>query len=143
MNALHTSLSTREGAAVLKLSGAIDRTTCDELAEVLHRVRTRHAPHIILDLTEVTFVDSSGLDVLTKTAETLRTFGGSLGLVRLRSQVQHLLGVLEKRQDFRVFDTVDEALASVPQKSSTAPAPPPATSTRQPAWRLMSRPETT
>lgn len=61
-----------DGAWVLAVAGEIDVATSPELRRELHQLADRDASQIVLDLSEVTFIDSSGLGVLVGTLKRLR-----------------------------------------------------------------------
>ena len=53
-----------EGRTVVIVRGALDLTEAAELREVLIRVCDADCPHVVIDLTDVTFVGSSALGVI-------------------------------------------------------------------------------
>lgn len=59
---LGTRVEGRDGVAVIALSGELDMATAPILRENLARVEDSGAGTIALDLREVTFIDSSGLE---------------------------------------------------------------------------------
>ena len=59
------------GTWVLRARGEIDVATSPELRRELHQLADRHGS-IVVDLHDVTFIDSSGLGVLVGTLKRLR-----------------------------------------------------------------------
>lgn len=59
---MKTDASTRDGCAVVTASGEVDLASAGALAEALRRVPA--GIPIIVDLTGITFMDSSGLHVI-------------------------------------------------------------------------------
>jgi anti-anti-sigma factor len=55
-------------AAVINLAGELDHAAAERLAEVFERMRRGARPALVLDLAEVTFVDSAGLRALLSIA---------------------------------------------------------------------------
>jgi anti-sigma B factor antagonist len=53
-----------EGATVLRVAGQLDLATADDLADRLRDVLDARTGSIVLDLSGVDFIDSSGLSVL-------------------------------------------------------------------------------
>ncbi len=64
-----------EGTWVLAVGGEIDVATSPELRRELHQLADRKPARIIVDLGDVTFIDSSGLGVLVGTLKRLREEG--------------------------------------------------------------------
>jgi anti-anti-sigma factor len=55
----------RDAAAIVTVAGELDLDSAEQLREVL-RSPEAQAPTVILDLREVTFIDSSGLSVVVR-----------------------------------------------------------------------------
>jgi anti-sigma B factor antagonist len=53
-----------EGVKIVRLSGELDMATAPALQEALHSAQHSSAPHIIVDLRGLTFLDSTGLGVM-------------------------------------------------------------------------------
>jgi anti-anti-sigma factor len=86
-----------DGTVTVTASGELDMTSAPELINVLRAAIHRHGPsRVDLDLTGVTFMDSTGLQVLvaanTDIGGGLRITGTSPTVHRLL----HLTGVLEE-----------------------------------------------
>lgn len=75
---LHTSFT--EGAMVLELAGEVDMTTAPHLEEALLRASDT-VRLVVCDLSEVTFLDSSGLNTLVRSQRMLGERGIALRLV--------------------------------------------------------------
>ena len=63
---------------VLPLSGAIDLETAPEVRAAVAELRERDVAGIVLDLADVTFIDSVGLSVLVSVHRRLKDEGGRL-----------------------------------------------------------------
>ena len=75
------------------LEGEIDVATSSELRTALAGLLDAGATSIIVDLTEVTFIDSSGLGVFVSTFKQLRSRDG--GMLRLVGPTGNVRKVLE------------------------------------------------
>jgi anti-sigma B factor antagonist len=94
-----------ENAAVLILSG---RLTIGESINALHdSVEERIAAgekDIVLDLHDVTYVDSAGLGVLVTSLTCARNRGGSLRLANVPQRIQDLLDVSSLYMIFQIIE---------------------------------------
>jgi stage II sporulation protein AA (anti-sigma F factor antagonist) len=79
-------------ALVVRLSGELDAGTVDQLERALSAV-LEPRPVVVLDLHELTFVDSLGLNVLFRTREWADAKGVTLRAVRAPVHVQRLLAL--------------------------------------------------
>jgi anti-sigma B factor antagonist len=67
-------------------------------------------PHIVLDLGQVEFVDSSGLGLLVRFLSRTHQFGGGLKLCAVRPRVAEVLRVTKLSTSFDVHASADEAI---------------------------------
>jgi anti-sigma B factor antagonist len=75
------------------------------IGDLISRGRTK----IVLDLGNVTYIDSAGVGMMAAKLKTVRQSGGDIRLLHLTSRSQHLLGMLKLASAFERFD--DEATA--------------------------------
>jgi anti-sigma B factor antagonist len=67
---------------------------------------------LLLDLGEVSFLDSAGLGELVQAYATTKNKGGALKLVRLTKRLKDLLTITKLVTVFESFDTEADAIAS-------------------------------
>jgi len=106
--------------AVLDISG---RITLGEgnvmLREIVRDLTGKGHKKIVLNLSEVNYIDSSGIGELVKTHTTVRNQGGQLRLVNLNQRINELL---EMTKLSAVFDIEgDEATALASLRGNAAP----------------------
>lgn len=76
-----------EGAAVVTVAGELDLHTAPRLREALLPLTETPGAIVVVDLSEVPFLDSSGLSVFVVALKRLREQGGSLRLVAPSARV--------------------------------------------------------
>lgn len=108
-----------DGVIVVHLSGAI---FFDEESTSL-RVRVKDlldkSRQIVLDLGNVTRIDSSGLGTLVALHASARRIGGDIKLANLGNHVKEALQITRLVTVFEVFDKAEDAIASF-NKAATA-----------------------
>jgi anti-sigma B factor antagonist len=110
-------LSTRvvDDRAVVTVTGEVDLETASQMGD--HALEAlREQPHLLLDLSGVTFMDSTGLKVLLSVQRRADLAGGSLALAGATSPVRKILALTGLDQTFAVYDEV----ADVPPVSGDA-----------------------
>ncbi len=107
------SPSFADGYAVLTLDGEIDVLTGPQLRTALTALAETPQTHVVVDMSRVTFLDSSGLGVLVGGLKRLRTSGGSLRLAGCQSAVAELLRITGLDSVFHPFATVQDAAADL------------------------------
>ncbi len=73
---------------VLTLYGHLDAVTAPELKSELKRLVAEGHNQLVADLTEVSFIDSSGLSALVSGLKAAREAGGTLRLAGLNEQTR-------------------------------------------------------
>ena len=81
MNFDITTEQLSDDAYVISLSGEVDLYTAPEFKETLLDVIGQGATHVVVDLTDTTFIDSTTLGVLVGGVKRLRPEGGRLSIV--------------------------------------------------------------
>jgi anti-anti-sigma factor len=84
----------------------------DELSEHLSKLISAGALKLLLNLTEVTQLDSSGISAIVGTYVSLGRQAGSLKLLRPRGRVRTVLRVVRLPEVIPTFEDEAEALAS-------------------------------
>ena len=110
-DALQVHLDQYEDVPVVRLIGEVDLATAPGLRDTLAEVPAGSAI-VVVDLSEVTFLDSSGLSVLVSAWKRLSEAegDGSLRLVVNRPAIQRVLDVTGLAHVFGVFPTLEEAI---------------------------------
>ena len=103
-----------DGCAVVRAGGEIDTRTVHRFDEAVTRAVSL-SPHVVIDLTQVSFVDSSGLGGLIVARRSARERGGSVSLVSPPPAVHRLLGATQLHDVFPIHDSLAEAINAATQ----------------------------
>jgi anti-sigma B factor antagonist len=98
------------GVPVVSAGGEVDVSTAPRLREQLAAVPV-DASRVIVDLSDVTFLDSTGLGVLVAAWKKCREAGADLDLVVTRPQVAKVLEITRLDDMFNVFSSLEEAVS--------------------------------
>jgi anti-sigma B factor antagonist len=104
--------STLPKTEVLALEGEIDLHRSPEIKEMLQPLIQQKVPRILLDLTGVSYIDSSGLAVFIEALQLVLGYGGKLGLFGLQESVRNIFAIARLDQVFEIFPTEAEAQAA-------------------------------
>ena len=101
------------GVTILDLKG---RLVLEEgvpvLRDFLDRAAADGSHQILLNMREVTYVDSCGIGLLIARLVSVRRNGGDVRLVQLTSRTRHLLEITRLLDVFLVFTSEQDALSS-------------------------------
>jgi anti-sigma B factor antagonist len=98
---------------VLDLSGKITlgedgNLLKDKLQSLLHQ----NKKNILVNLAQVSYVDSAGLGAIVSAYTTVTREGGTLKLANVTKKLQDLLSITKLLTVFETFDSEDEAVRS-------------------------------
>ena len=102
-----------DGVSVLDLSGKIVLGEGDgQVRERIKDLLSDGQRKILLNLGDVTYIDSAGLGALISSYTTTKREGGSLKLMNLTKRIQDLLAITKLITVFDTYDTEAEAVDS-------------------------------
>ncbi len=105
----------RDDLAEMAINGRVDAMTSPLLNKQVHEQIGKGARYVLLNLSEVTFLSSSGLRSLLLIRKELMTLGGELRLAALQPQVHEVFTLTGFTQVFAIHATVDEARSAFGQ----------------------------
>lgn len=108
------SARTADGYTIAVLSGELDVACAPVLREQLLSVLRPRASRLVVDLSEVSFCDASGLAVLVGTGRRARLLGGLLRLAAPAHSVTAALRSSGLLRQFDIYPTVPAATAQPP-----------------------------
>jgi anti-sigma B factor antagonist len=97
---------------IIKVSGELDLSTVDTLRQAAEE-HLEAGQTLILDLSGLTFCDSTGLGAMIRLHQRADTTGATLILCELRRRVTELLAVTGVDQVLKVYPTVQAARAAL------------------------------
>jgi len=108
-----TTRSAGNGVDIIKLDGKITIGAGDQqLREVISSAVGEGKTNILLDLSGVTTIDSSGIGELVGSYTTVTNRGGKLKLLHLPAKLNELLHVTQLITVFEVYENEQDALKS-------------------------------
>ena len=96
--------------AVISLSGRFDAAVVPELKNALKSTVANGLALLALDMSGVSFIDSSGLSALVSGFKAAREQGGMLVLANVGDQIRVALELTRLNQIFTIYDDLDTAV---------------------------------
>jgi anti-sigma B factor antagonist len=106
------SILAGDDCAVLQVTGEVDVYTAPELRERVVQLLADGAVHIIVDLRDVRFLDSTGLGTLVGALRRVRTQDGSLMLVTSTRRILEIFNLTGLINAFAIYPSIPEAMAA-------------------------------
>ncbi len=101
--------------AVIPLEGRFSAQAASEVRQTLKQVIDFGYPNLLIDLAQVTFMDSTGLGVLVSTLHKCRAAGGTLCLCNVPEAVSMVLEIASMEQVLLTFSSVKAGVMQFPE----------------------------
>jgi anti-anti-sigma factor len=103
----------REGVKVVQLRGPIDVSSAMQLRDLLGHQIDSPAARVLLDMSEVTLIDSSGIGILVTAHRRAAGQGAAFALAGANASVGRVFELTRTNKLLQIHPTVDEALAAL------------------------------
>lgn len=113
------SQETEGGVLILRLEGQLmGGGDAEAIRELILSSIEHGVANILLDMQEVSWVNSSGLGILIAGHMAARQKGGALKLMKVSNRIESILNVTRLSTIFEVYPTEEEARRSVASSSA-------------------------
>ena len=97
---------------LLRLVGRLDAAAAKLFKENVDALIKRHITSIVIDMSDVDFIDSSGLGSLVSCLRLVNKENGDIKLASLQDQIRGLLELTRLHRIFQIYDNRESALNS-------------------------------
>jgi anti-anti-sigma factor len=100
---------------IMQPSGRLDVTTAADFRRQVNDIAALAKPpqYLLVNLQEITFMDSSGLGALVSALKSIRNINGDMVICGANDQVQMLFELTSMNKIFKIYPTVDEFNATL------------------------------
>ncbi len=106
-------ISKESSIALVVLEGVIDAITIHQFRESMERIVNDQRYRIIMDLSGLSFINSSGLGVLLASLRAAESRGGDIKLVGVKPGIRKVLEVAGFTDFFQIVMTLNDAIRSL------------------------------
>jgi len=99
----------RDGWLLLKLDGSLDAATATKLKPEVVAIEQAKQTKVVVDLSGVTLIDSTGVGILISLFKRLRALEGHVYFAGLNGQPKEIFRLLRLDRSLDLFPTVEEA----------------------------------
>jgi len=105
--------SEKYNTVIFELKGKLlGGSEASEFNEVIRKFIDQGEKNIVIDLSGISYVNSTGVGMLIRNYTTVVNSGGKLILAAINDRMQGLLSVTKLNQIFEIFDSTEEAVKS-------------------------------
>lgn len=94
---------------VVRLRGEIDLQHSPKLRKILQAKVEIQTPALLLDFSEINYIDSSGLATLVEYYQSSRAYSGRIALAGATERVKSIFDLVRLNEIFEFYATADEA----------------------------------
>ncbi len=105
-------IETKSGLTVCYVEGEIDINTSPDIKKSFDKLITKKTPKIIINLSKVTYVDSSGLATLVEILKNMKSYGGRMRLTNLSPKIKSLFEITKLEKLFEIMADENEAIST-------------------------------
>lgn len=110
---MKTKVNERYEAVIIELKGNVmGGEDTKEFNDLLHKLIDEGKKNVVIDLSDVKFMNSSGLGMMIGGLTTMKKTGGNLKLARVTEKIESLLIITKLITIFEFYDNVDDAIKS-------------------------------
>jgi anti-anti-sigma factor len=109
------SLSVSQPAAgswIVELAGDLDIASVADFSAKLEAMTTESPVHVVLELSQLRFIDSSGLNALVVSTREIESKGGSLVVAAPSTYVGRVFDLVRLDESVEIAGSVEEVLAA-------------------------------
>ncbi|MCM8760619.1 MAG: STAS domain-containing protein [Candidatus Omnitrophica bacterium] len=105
-------IENKNGLTVCYVEGEIDINSSPSIKKVFDKLISSKTPKIVVNLSKVTYVDSSGLATLVEILKNMRSYGGRLRLTNLSSKIKSLFEITKLEKLFEIMADEQDAIST-------------------------------
>lgn len=109
---MHINFEEKQGIFIFRINGIVDINTSPEFKKAFDHFINEDHNKIVIDLTDVGYIDSSGLATLVEIFKKLRNAGGKFKLVGLSEKIKGLFEITKLDKLFDIKKDEEEAINS-------------------------------
>jgi anti-anti-sigma factor len=107
------------------LEGSIDANTLPTFRATVENYLTEEPAYLVLDSSELRYVNSSGMGILIKLATEFNRAGGQFSMVGVPQKIMNLFKMLGILDVLRTYDDTPSAVKDIEERFGKGAAPPP------------------
>lgn len=95
---------------ILDISGEIDLYNAPEIKDIVNKLIEQKKYNVVINLKEVTYIDSSGIGALISSLSNLKKYQGGLKIINVFASVKKVFELTKLTSFFDIYDSEEEAV---------------------------------
>ena len=102
----------RQGLTVCYIDGEIDINSSPMIKKSFDKLISQKTPKIVINLSKVTYVDSSGLATLVEMLKNMRSYNGKMRLACMLPKIKSLFEITKLEKLFEIMADEETAITN-------------------------------
>jgi anti-sigma B factor antagonist len=102
----------QNGIVILDITGEIDLYNAPSIKSFILKKIEAQKVNVVINMQEVSYIDSSGIGALISSLSNLKKYQGSLKITNIHDSVKKVFELTKLTSFFEIYPGVDAALAS-------------------------------
>ena len=107
------NLGDRPEVVIVHVAGEVDSSSAEQFREKLVSLISEPVRHVIVNLEDLTYINSSGLGALVAGYKRVRVLDGTLRIFQVRGSIGEVMRLIRLDKIIEIYDTEEAALASL------------------------------
>jgi len=100
----------KDDIVILSIVGEIDLYNAPEIKDIINKLIEDRNYNVIIDLEQVSYIDSSGIGALISSLSNLKKYQGGLKIINVFASVKKVFELTKLTSFFEIYDSEEEAL---------------------------------
>jgi len=109
---MQVKIQDKETVTICYVSGDIDINSAPLIRKELEKVLSGKKAKVLVNLKDVSYVDSSGLATLVELLKNIRAYGGKLKVCNMAAKIKTLFEITKLDRLFEILPSEDDAVKS-------------------------------
>jgi anti-sigma B factor antagonist len=97
---------------ILDITGEIDLYNAPEIKDIVNKLIEDRRYNVIINLEDVSYIDSSGIGALISSLSNLKKYHGGLKIINVYASVRKVFELTKLTSFFEIFDSEEAAVES-------------------------------
>jgi len=102
--------TTQQDVVICHINGDIDINSSPGIRKTFAELTASQQKKVVINLAEVSYIDSSGLATLVEMLKKIKSYGGRLRLSNLADKVKGLFEITKLEKIFEIYETAEQAV---------------------------------
>ncbi|PKL16943.1 MAG: anti-sigma factor antagonist [Spirochaetae bacterium HGW-Spirochaetae-5] len=97
------------------MSGEIDLYNAPEIKDIINKLIEQKRYNVVINLKDVTYIDSSGIGALISSLSNLKKYQGGLKIINVFASVRKVFELTKLTSFFDIYDNEDDSVNAFQQ----------------------------